>query len=586
MRAPMAVGMARAKRRRTLPVWRYLRCRREESSTSRWERRFRPCRRWEIVSHLEHHAVQQNPVTGDPAGANGDPNNSWGHGFAMLPSPTPTPTPEPFGTIVADPVEIEIGESTSVTASFRPRIGKRYRVSPDFEFLASAACSAKSADASPNDIRSDLTEVVESYIGCAVGDAVIRLLELPGDNGKSENVLATVSVEVVGDDSATATPTASPTLTPTPTRTPIPIPTTTPTPTPTPTATLTPTPIPTATPTPTPTRTPTPRPTATRTPTPTKTATPSPTPTPEVSGRLSASSYRIYVGQTTTATGFQLRPADLEVWFRISGPLSIHSSCVTEDASARYIRSTFYGCWAGTGTIKLMTELDNGDDHELARVSITVESRPTATPTRTPTPKPTATPTSTPTPRPTATPTRTPTPTPLPTVPPPTNLRYGAGATWINFVWDAPSGYSSFRVTFDGRTSTTSSTSYFANNLMENTAYRFTVRTRASDGRLSASRSITVVTDCDIECFRERSDDLAEEFGDGIHRVNWDIEPGTYTIGTPEDSASCEWERLSDLVGSADQVAESGGYSAGTQVTLTEDDAAFYSSGCGTWTKQ
>ena len=76
------------------------------------------------------------------------------------------------------------------------------------------------------------------------------------------------------------------------------------------------------------------------------------------------------------------------------------------------------------------------------------------------------------------------------------------------------------------------------------------------------------------------------KFDDGIHRVNLDIEPGTYTIGTPSDTSSCEWERLSDLVGSPDQVAESGGYTAGRQVTIGEDDAGFYTSGCGIWTVQ
>ena len=52
--------------------------------------------------------------------------------------------------------------------------------------------------------------------------------------------------------------------------------------------------------------------------------------------------------------------------------------------------------------------------------------------------------------------------------------------------------------------------------------------------------------------------------------------------GNAETGAG-EWERLSDLEGSPNQVAESGGYTAGRQVTIGEDDAAFYTSSCGTW---
>ena len=94
------------------------------------------------------------------------------------------------------------------------------------------------------------------------------------------------------------------------------------------------------------------------------------------------------------------------------------------------------------------------------------------------------------------------------------------------------------------------------------------------------------MTDCDIECFRSPPSTFPNKIGDGIHRVGWDIVAGTYTIGTPSDPSSCEWERLSDLEGSPNQVAESGEFTAGRQVTIGEDDAGFYTSGCGTWTVQ
>ena len=94
-----------------------------------------------------------------------------------------------------------------------------------------------------------------------------------------------------------------------------------------------------------------------------------------------------------------------------------------------------------------------------------------------------------------------PTATHIPTpalVPAPSNLRYSAEETWIDFVWDAPSGNSSFRVTFDGSSSTVNRRSYFASRLRAWTAYRFSVETESvnelDEGAIirdSSGRSIT-----------------------------------------------------------------------------------------------
>ena len=57
---------------------------------------------------------------------------------------------------------------------------------------------------------------------------------------------------------------------------------------------------------------------------------------------------------------------------------------------------------------------------------------------------------------------------------------HNAGTTWINFVWNAPTGYSDFEVTFDGETEPISRNSYFASGLNGGTPYRFSVKTEAS----------------------------------------------------------------------------------------------------------
>ena len=107
---------------------------------------------------------------------------------------------------------------------------------------------------------------------------------------------------------------------------------------------------------------------------------------------------------------------------------------------------------------------------------------------------------------------------------------HNAGTIWINFVWYAPTGYSDFEVTFDGETESISRNSYFASGLNRGTPYRFSVKTEASGGRLSSAVSVTVETTCGsvgTACSIGSDGVLYLFFGDGIHRVDLEIAPGT-----------------------------------------------------------
>ena len=293
-------------------------------------------------------------------------------------------------------------------------------------------------------------------------------------------------------------------------------------------------------------------------------------------GSISASSSSVRRSRSVRVWAHDLAPSNLSTRMELSSGLSLYSSCSSTGGDTRLKSRYIYGCRSGSGHVTLRTS----DGDYLDRVYIRVTDPPTPTPTRTPTP--TATPT--------ATPTFTPTPTPTPRVtlvPPPTNLRYSVGTTWANFVWDAPSGYSTFQITFDGRSSTVTRNSYFASGLQRGTPYRFSVKTKASDGRLSSARSVSIETECSLpgtSCSIAARDPLLTSFGDGIYSVRGDIAPGTYAVGTESDAATCEWERISSLDGASDQVAQSGGWSQGLQVSIASSDAAFYTSGCGTWT--
>ncbi len=326
---------------------------------------------------------------------------------------------------------------------------------------------------------------------------------------------------------------------------------------------------------------PTPTPTATNTPVPT--ATPLPKPSAKLTITRSGSTVSsIHVGDWVLVRATDIKPDGTEVEFDASHHFherrcpregaSEQTAHVEADQARDTISDVFYGCETGNAHIRLVR---TADDYVIESKTIRITHPPTPTPT--------------PTPIPTATPTPKPTATPKPAaVPPPTNLRYSVGTTWINFVWDAPAGYSKFKVSFNRSSSTITRNSYFASRLQRGTPYRFSVRTQADDGRLSSSRSVTVETECGspgTACAIGAVGTFPTSFGDGIHRIGVQIASGAYVIGSPDNAETCEWERLRNLKGTADQVIESGAWSNGQRVTIKSSDAAFYTSGCGTWTQ-
>lgn len=107
----------------------------------------------------------------------------------------------------------------------------------------------------------------------------------------------------------------------------------------------------------------------------------------------------------------------------------------------------------------------------------------------------------------------------------------------------------------------------------------------AGDGRVSSWESVEVETDCDTSvggCERAtrgtNDQPLATMFGDGTWFVGEEIQSGTYSIGSPEDTSLCEWGRI---VGQ--EVVETGGYTL-DPITVDSSDDVLFTFGCGTWT--
>ena len=262
---------------------------------------------------------------------------------------------------------------------------------------------------------------------------------------------------------------------------------------------------------------------------------------------------RIQVGSTFTVNVTNVDPQHTLVKFRITEPLGF-GGCTTGDSrqdgpsgqagingELAPISRTFHGCSAGQGTVKLLASYD---DTVVATLNVKVVP------------------------------------------PPPTNLQYNAGTSWINFYWDAPEGYDTFRYSFDGGSDVEiTATNKLIAGLIRGTPYRFTVSTY-ENGISSDRVAITGETECGsvgTACSIAPNDVLLHQFGDGIYRVHAEFLPGTYAIGSPDDPSECEWERLGNLQTAADQVIESGTWGDGLQVTIASSDVAFYTSGCGTW---
>jgi hypothetical protein len=72
-------------------------------------------------------------------------------------------------------------------------------------------------------------------------------------------------------------------------------------------------------------------------------------------------------------------------------------------------------------------------------------------------------------------------------------------------------------------------------------------------------------------------------FGDGLHLVFIDIAPGTYVASGGTD---CHWERLSEVSGNPDNdIIANDNPTGHAIVTISPNDKAFKSLGCGEWKK-
>lgn len=72
-------------------------------------------------------------------------------------------------------------------------------------------------------------------------------------------------------------------------------------------------------------------------------------------------------------------------------------------------------------------------------------------------------------------------------------------------------------------------------------------------------------------------------FGDGRHRVNADIQPGTYR--TREPASACYWARLKGFGGGVDDILANDNTDGFAVVTIAANDAGFESNRCGSWSK-
>ena len=72
-------------------------------------------------------------------------------------------------------------------------------------------------------------------------------------------------------------------------------------------------------------------------------------------------------------------------------------------------------------------------------------------------------------------------------------------------------------------------------------------------------------------------------FGDGVHLVGADIQPGTYKAANP--GGGCYWARLKDTSGEFSSIIANDFTNNQTMVTISKSDAAFESTRCGDWVK-
>lgn len=105
----------------------------------------------------------------------------------------------------------------------------------------------------------------------------------------------------------------------------------------------------------------------------------------------------------------------------------------------------------------------------------------------------------------------------------------------------------------------------------------------AAEGRVAALDEREAELDQragDLDVAEER--EAASTFGNGVHIVGDDIEPGTYRT---EGGSNCYWARLSGLSGSFDELIANGLPDGPGTVAIQSGDAGFESSGCADWNR-
>ena len=84
----------------------------------------------------------------------------------------------------------------------------------------------------------------------------------------------------------------------------------------------------------------------------------------------------------------------------------------------------------------------------------------------------------------------------------------------------------------------------------------------------------------DLDVAEERQ--AASTFGNGVHIVGTDIEPGLYRT---EGGSNCYWARLSGLSGGFGDLITNGLPDGPASIEIQGSDAGFESSGCATWNR-
>jgi hypothetical protein len=78
---------------------------------------------------------------------------------------------------------------------------------------------------------------------------------------------------------------------------------------------------------------------------------------------------------------------------------------------------------------------------------------------------------------------------------------------------------------------------------------------------------------------------LATTFGEGKFVIGTGIAPGTYRTTGPSGRLDCYWERLKRIGGATDSIIANNLGRGPATVTIADNDGAFQTRWCSTWTK-